>query len=94
VVGVGGEGVDVVLDGVVGQLVRPGRGVELRAEEDVFPSGDELFVDLGSWLKARCQRRALSFGGRNSGGEGDMPGRGASETTKRSTRSGWSAARA
>jgi hypothetical protein len=34
VVGVGGEGVDVVPDGVVGQLVRPGRGVELRAEGD------------------------------------------------------------
>ena len=33
----------------------------------------------GSWLKVRCQSRALSTGGRNSGGEGDIPGRGASE---------------
>ena len=45
-VGVGGEGVDVVLDGVVGQLARPGRGVELRAEEDVLPPPDERLVHL------------------------------------------------
>ena len=49
-VGVGGEGVDVVPDGVLGQLPRAGRGVELRAEEDVLPSPDEAFVHLGREL--------------------------------------------
>jgi hypothetical protein len=44
--GVGGEAVDVVADRVVGQLVRPGRGVVLRADEDVLPTRDELFVQL------------------------------------------------
>ena len=52
-VGVGGEPVDVVLDGVVGQLLRPGRGVELRAEEDVLPSPDERFVHLAGELVER-----------------------------------------
>src|SRR5262249_59789130 len=41
------EDVDVVLDGVAGQLVRPGRGVELRAKKDVLTPGDELLVHLG-----------------------------------------------
>jgi hypothetical protein len=49
-VGVGGEHVDVVADGVGGELVGPGRGVELRAEEDGLPSPDELFVHLGGEL--------------------------------------------
>jgi hypothetical protein len=58
------------------------------------PTTSASFTSAGSWLKARCQSRALSAGGRNSGGEGVMPGSGASETIKRATRSGWSAARA
>src|SRR6202012_86454 len=45
-VGTGGESVDVIPDRVAGQLARTGRGVELRAEEDVFSSPDELFVYL------------------------------------------------
>jgi GAF domain-containing protein len=46
VVGAGGQGVDVVLDYLGGELARPSRGVELGAEEDVFPPGDELFVNV------------------------------------------------
>jgi hypothetical protein len=66
VVGVGGDGVDVVPDRVVGQLVRPGRGVELRAEEDVFAPGDELFVDLGELVESQMpeplvERRGEAF---------------------------------
>jgi hypothetical protein len=41
-----GEGVDVVADGVAGQLLG-GLGGELPAEVDLFPPGDELVVDLG-----------------------------------------------
>ena len=44
--GARGEPVDVVLDGVVGQFVCPGRSGELRAEKDVFASPDELLVRL------------------------------------------------
>jgi len=43
--GIGGEGLDVVPDDVIGQFPR-GLG-ELEPEVDVFPSGDELFVDRG-----------------------------------------------
>src|SRR5207244_20315 len=42
----GREGVDVVPDGVVGQLL-DGLGGVLPAEEDVFPSPDKLLVHLG-----------------------------------------------
>jgi hypothetical protein len=51
------------------------------------PLTSASFTSAGSWLKARCHRRALSSGGSNSGGEGVTPGRGASETTRRSSRS-------
>ena len=52
-VGVGGERVDVVPDGIAGQLVRPGRGVELGAEEDVLPLPDERLVHLRGELVER-----------------------------------------
>jgi hypothetical protein len=42
----GSEDVDVVADGVVGQWPRGPDG-ELIAEEDIVPSLDEPFVDLG-----------------------------------------------
>jgi hypothetical protein len=59
VVGVGGEGIDVVPDRVGGQLVCPGRGVELGAEEDVLPSGDELFVDLGELVEGEMPQHGV-----------------------------------
>src|SRR5437667_276651 len=52
------------------------------------PLTSRSFTSAGSWLNIRCQNLALSCGGRNRGGEGDTPGRGASETTRRSSRSG------
>ena len=42
--GIGSERTDVVVDHVGGQLLRPGRRVELRAEEDLFTCSDELLV--------------------------------------------------
>jgi hypothetical protein len=44
--GVGCEQVDVVLDGLRGKLVRPGRSVELGTEEDLLATVDEELVDL------------------------------------------------
>src|SRR5262249_9083076 len=42
----GCEKVDVVRDQLVWQLVRPGGGIELSAEEDLLASANERFVDL------------------------------------------------
>jgi hypothetical protein len=73
---------DVVPDGLVGKLVRPGGGIELRAEEDLLASPHELFVHFGrelvdhELLEPGVERRA-----RNRGGDGVMRGSGASETT-------------
>jgi hypothetical protein len=83
---VGGEGVDVVPNGVAGQLLGPGRSVELCAKEDIFPPGDELLVYLGKLVEGEVPAPFVELRGRNNGGEGDIPGRGASETTRRSTR--------
>jgi hypothetical protein len=66
-VGVCGEGVDVVPDGVVRQLVRPGRSVELRAEEDVFPPGDELFVYLGELVEGEVPEPGVEQRGEEQG---------------------------
>ena len=66
--GVGGERVDVVPDGVVGQLLRPGRGGELRAEEDVFPSPDELFVHLrGQLVEHQVPEHGVELRGEEQG---------------------------
>src|SRR5262249_19589959 len=63
VVGVGGEGVDVIPDRVAGQLVGPGGSVELGAEEDIFPPGDELLVYRGELVEGKVPEPLVKLWG-------------------------------
>jgi hypothetical protein len=56
--GVGGEGVDVVADGVIGQWPG-GLGGELPAEVDVLPTGGELVVHLGEPVEREVPQRVV-----------------------------------
>ncbi|WP_413092759.1 hypothetical protein [Streptomyces phaeochromogenes] len=49
---VGSEGVDVMLDGLVGQRLRGFRG-ELATEVELFPSADQLLVDVGEAVEGK-----------------------------------------
>src|SRR5258705_6697791 len=82
VVGAGGEDIDVVPDHVGAQLVRPGRGVELRAEEDLLPPGDELLIHLGELVEGQMPEPLVELRGEEQrrwggypreGGLGDGP---------------------
>jgi hypothetical protein len=92
--GARGEPVDVVADGVVRQFVRPGRSGELRVEEDVLASPDELLVRLLELIEWDVPEAVNDLVREDQGVGGVMPGSGASPTASRATRPGWSAASA
>ena len=90
-VGVGGEGVDVVPERVIGQGPG-GLGGELPAEVDLLPVGDELVVHLGEPVEREVPQRVVQV---RAGEQGRGHAReGVSATASRATRSGWSAASA
>ncbi|MGN9908948.1 hypothetical protein ACTMTJ_15500 [Phytohabitans sp. LJ34] len=65
---VAGEGVDVVADGVVGQPLG-GLGGELPAKVDVFPSPDELFVELVDAVEGDVPEPVVAATSPNMSGE-------------------------
>src|SRR6516164_4085782 len=64
--GTGGQGIDVMLDGVAWQFLG-GLGGELPAEVDVFPPLGELVVDLGEPVEREVPQRVVQAVGREQG---------------------------